>query len=59
MNPHHAEVALCAGHRCEYCHAPEAAFNLSFEVEHITLVSLRGADTAANWVLGVPGMQSP
>ena len=39
MNPHHARVALRAGYRCEYCHAPEVAFNLAFEVEHNTPVS--------------------
>ena len=51
MNPHHAEVALRAGHRCEYCHAPETIFNLSLEVEHIIPVSRGGEDTAANWAL--------
>ena len=35
MNPHHAEVARRASHRCEYCHAPEVVFNLPFEVEHV------------------------
>ena len=35
MNPHYPEVALRAGHRCEYCYAPEAVFNLPLEVEHI------------------------
>jgi phenylacetate-coenzyme A ligase PaaK-like adenylate-forming protein len=31
MNPHYPQVALRAGHRCEYCHAPEAVFNLPLE----------------------------
>ena len=35
MNPHYVRVAARAGHRCEYCHAPEVVFNLPFEVEHI------------------------
>jgi hypothetical protein len=35
MNPQYAEVARRAGHRCEYCHAPEVIFNFPFEVEHI------------------------
>jgi hypothetical protein len=35
MNLHDAQVALQAGHRCEYCHAPEAVFNFPLEVEHI------------------------
>ena len=51
MNPHYEEVALRAGRRCEYCHAPEAVFNLPLEVEHITPVSRGGGDTAANWAL--------
>lgn len=51
MNPHYPEVALRAGHRCEYCHAPEAVFNLSLEVEHIVPLARGGAQTAANWAL--------
>ncbi len=51
MNPHHAEVALRAQHRCEYCHAPAMVFNLSLEVAHRVPVSRGGADTAANWAL--------
>src|SRR5262249_20384771 len=51
MNPHYPEVALRAGHRCEYCHAPEAVFNLPLEVEHIVPLVRGGEDTAANWAL--------
>jgi hypothetical protein len=51
MNPHYAQVALRAGHRCEYCHAPEAVFNSPLEVEHIVPLSRGGDDTAANWAL--------
>lgn len=51
MNPRYAEVALRAGHRCEYCRAPEAVFNLPFEVEHVTPVSRGGPDAEANWAL--------
>jgi hypothetical protein len=51
MNPHYAQVALRAGHRCEYCHAPEVIFNFPFEVEHIIPVSQAGTDTDANWAL--------
>jgi len=51
MNPHYAQVALRAGHRCEYCHAPEAVFNFPLEVEHIVPVARGGDDTAANWAL--------
>jgi len=35
MNPRYADVARRAGHRCEYCRAPEVIFNFPFEVEHI------------------------
>ena len=51
MNPHYPQVALRAGHRCEYCHAPEAVLNLPLEVEHIVPVARGGGDTAANWAL--------
>jgi HNH endonuclease len=51
MNLHYALVAQRAGHRCEYCHAPEAVFNLPFEVEHIIPVVHGGADSESNWAL--------
>jgi hypothetical protein len=51
MNPNYPLVAEQAGHRCEYCHAPEAAFNLAFEVEHILPRSKGGADDESNWAL--------
>jgi HNH endonuclease len=51
MNPHYAQVALRAGHRCEYCHAPEAVFNFPLEVEHIVPLSRGGNDSTANWAL--------
>jgi hypothetical protein len=51
MNPHYTQVALRAGHRCEYCHAPEAVFNLPLEVEHIMPLARGGEDTASNWAL--------
>lgn len=35
MNPHYPLVARRAGHRCEYCRAPEAVFNFPFEVERL------------------------
>ena len=40
-----------AGHRCEYCHAPEAIFNLAFEVEHVIPISRQGADDESNLAL--------
>ena len=51
MNPYYPQVALRAGHRCEYCHAPEVVFNLPLEVEHIMPIARGGEDTAANWAL--------
>ncbi len=51
MNPHYGVVAARAGHRCEYCHAPEAVFNFPFEVEHIVPVVRGGPDTADNQAL--------
>lgn len=44
MNPHYAFVAARAQHVCEYCHAPEAVFNLPFEVAHI-MPQARGGET--------------
>ncbi len=51
MNPRYQRVALRAGHRCEYCHAPEVIFNFPFEVEHIIPLSRDGEDTESNWAL--------
>jgi HNH endonuclease len=51
MNRHYAHVAERAGHRCEYCHAPEAIFNLAFEVEHIVPTSRGGSYDESNLAL--------
>jgi hypothetical protein len=51
MNPRYPLVARRAGHRCEYCRAPEAIFNLPFEVEHIIPRSKHGGDDESNWAL--------
>jgi HNH endonuclease len=51
MNRHYAQVAERAGHRCEYCRAPEAIFNLPFEVEHIVPTSRGGPDDESNLAL--------
>lgn len=51
MNPNYAFAAKRAGHICEYCHAPEAVFNLQFEVEHIKPLSRGGADSKNNLAL--------
>ncbi|MGO9913686.1 MAG: HNH endonuclease [Isosphaeraceae bacterium] len=51
MNPLYPLVAQRAGHRCEYCRAPEAIFNLPFEVEHIVPTSREGPDDESNCAL--------
>ena len=51
MNPLYPFVAARALHTCEYCRAPEAVFNLAFEVEHITPLSLGGDDRDDNLAL--------
>lgn len=51
MNPRYPSVALRAGHRCEYCRAPEAVINFPFEVEHIVPESRGGVDTESNSAL--------
>lgn len=51
MNPHYPFVSERAGHRCEYCRAPEIIFNLVFEVEHIISLAFGGADDESNLAL--------
>jgi hypothetical protein len=51
MNPRYPAVADRAGYRCEYCHAPQAAFNFRFEVEHIRPQSGGGTDEEENLAL--------
>jgi HNH endonuclease len=51
MNPHYPSVSARARHVCEYCCAPEAVFNLPFEVEHITPQSRGGETTEDNLAL--------
>ena len=51
MNPLYTTVAARAGHRCEYCQAPEAVFNFPFEVEHIVPPVRGGADAMENLAL--------
>lgn len=55
MNRRYPRVAERAAHRCEYCRAPEALFNLPFEVEHIVPPIRGGADAASNWALACRG----
>jgi hypothetical protein len=51
MNPRYPRVAERAGHRCEYCHAPEAIFNFAFEVEHIVPLGLQRIEDDSNLAL--------
>ncbi len=51
MNPNYPFVSARARHACEYCHAPEAVFNLPFEVEHISPQSRGGTTTEDNLAL--------
>lgn len=44
-------MAERAEHRCEYCHAPERAFNFGFEVEHIQPAARGGGSQADNLAL--------
>jgi hypothetical protein len=51
VNPKYSFVAGRARHICEYCHAPEAVFNLPFEVEHIIPLSQGGDKHEGNLAL--------
>lgn len=51
MNRHYPVVARRAGHRFEYCRAPEAVFNFPFEVEHVIPRSAGGTDDDTNLAL--------
>lgn len=51
MNPSYSTVAERAGHRCEYCCAPEVVFNFPFEVEHIIPPGAGGENVFANLAL--------
>ena len=51
MNPRSPAIAERAAHRCEYCRAPEAGFNLRFEVEHIVPRCCGGGEDNLNLAL--------
>lgn len=51
MNRFYLTVAARAEKLCEYCRAPELAFNFSFEVEHIRPRVFDGADELENLAL--------
>src|SRR4051812_9099051 len=51
--PHrlYPQVAARAGHRCEYCRAPEEERSTEFEVEHVVTRALGGGDDLDNLAL--------
>jgi 5-methylcytosine-specific restriction endonuclease McrA len=51
VNRFYPRVSARALHVCEYCHAPEAVFNLPFEVEHIIPQALGGESRLENLAL--------
>ena len=51
MNPLYPNTAARAEMRCEYCRAPQRAFNWRFEVEHIVPRKMDGTDDADNLAL--------
>ena len=51
MNAFYTVVAKRADYRCEYCRAPEEAFNFPFEVEHIVPTSRGGSNALNNLAL--------
>jgi hypothetical protein len=51
VNPRYPQVSRRAGHRCEYCRAPEVAFNFPFEVEHVIPTVRGGPDAELNLAL--------
>lgn len=51
MNPNYPFVSARARHACEYCRAPEAVFNLPFEVEHVKPRAHGGETTEDNLAL--------
>ena len=51
MNRFYLQVAARAEKLCEYCRAPEFAFNFTFEVEHIIPLSQGGETTLENLAL--------
>jgi len=55
VNPRYDAVASRAGHRCEYCRAPESIFNFAFEVEHVIPTARGGERDDDNLALACRG----
>lgn len=51
MNKNYEVVSQRANFICEYCHAPESAFNFPFEIDHFIPLSRNGTDNLENLVL--------
>ena len=51
MNPFYPIVAVRADYRCEYCPAPQRAFNFALEIEHIHPRSAGGDNAHDNLAL--------
>jgi len=51
VNSRYTDVSERAGKRCEYCRAPERAFNFPFKVEHIVPRGSGGDDDGDNLAL--------
>ena len=57
LRSYYDRVAKRAGHRCEYCHAPESFFSHRHCVDHIRPISRRGPTQLSNLALCCYGCQ--
>jgi hypothetical protein len=54
VNPLYAFIAGRAGHRCEYCRAPEVVSGAVFQVEHVVPRTAGGSNSPSNLALACP-----
>lgn len=57
LRPFYPRVAARAGHRCEYCHAPESFFPHRLSVDHVIPKSRGGPTALTNLALCCFGCQ--
>ena len=57
LRRYYEAVAERAGHRCEYCLAPEVFFGFRFTLDHVVPKSRGGATSLANLSLCCPACQ--